>query len=151
MKPEIAVLIAGIGGAFLGIVGQIIGNQINHKNKIKYFKFEINYQEKIKNYKKILDFLELHKNIIKDFLEGEMDSLELIEYSNNNLDKFLQINPGYHFFNSKQIKNLFEKYQIKIRKINKINDENEIWEKFSKLDKKIKEQIEKELKENINL
>lgn len=58
MGVEILILIGTLGGATIGIIGQIIGNLINHKTKIKYMEKEIAYKKKFEYFEKINQTLE---------------------------------------------------------------------------------------------
>ena len=145
MKAEIAVLIAGIGGALIGILGQIVANKIEHKNKINYMKIKWHYEERINNYKKILDFLNLNKNIVMRLLEDEIDLEEFEGYLNNALKNFYQLNTKYLIFNSKEIKKLFERYSKMVSFISKENDEKKICEEFMIIERQIEMQVKKEL------
>jgi hypothetical protein len=67
MKPEIAVLLAGIFGGALGIVGQIIFSKLSHKQKIEYLKIQ-------KIYDKRINFIENLYELLEDFNQ-KMSSL----------------------------------------------------------------------------
>jgi len=135
-----------LGGIVVTISGSLFADWRNYRRRRDYMKFQWTYEERIKNYKKILDFLNLHQKIMSYLFEEDKIELEdFEELSQDKLNEFYQLSSGYHFFNSKEVKGLFNEYAKKIKFPSKENDENKICQEFRNIGSKIRIQIEKDI------
>ena len=153
MKTEIAVLIAGIGGATIGILGQIISNYFQHKQQI----IRINHERKIELFLNLAYDLE---NETKEYCKIIRDIHKKKKINSLHTNKFNKIHNKYEmkehsskisFFRNKKINRLAQKYYGEIIEIKKMLEKKEInglIEKGNELMKKqiyFMEEIRKEL------
>lgn len=154
MKPEVAVLLAGISGGILGIFGQIIGNKMNQKNKINSIIKEQILREKIESFKKVY-------SITCEIKKGLIEYITTLKKEKDPLNKLiLELNNEIFLFSSKKLlKNVKEEIdsiheiinnppeiiEIKGKQIKIKGDFNPLIKKIGNFQSKIIKEIKKEL------
>ncbi len=110
MEPEIAVLIAGIGGATLGILGQLLGNYIQHKNKINYMEKQFLFKRKIESYETILKSLNEERYILNRLKNKDKISQKEFSELEKAFEKYKEIQEKVDIWTKEKIKHNFHDY-----------------------------------------